>query len=103
MKRIPPRVRPASKALGRSLVAQSNYRDLLKRHEAVTGLVARARTDLRDTENDASRLVGSAARKLELTLPGKRTFLKLLEERLKQLDHEIADHERVQLDSTGRR
>ncbi|MER9414028.1 hypothetical protein [Mesorhizobium sp. M0589] len=82
--------------MGRTLVAQSEYRDLVKRHEAVTSLINRAAADITETEQRAAGATPAMASRLTLQLVNKRKFLGILETRLSVLAAELSEHEREQ-------
>lgn len=89
MKRPFVQVRPGSRAVGRALVDSAELKDLIRRHEVVAGLLARALKEISVIEAASTRAEPGAARRLLLDVVSKRKFAAMLEERLLYLTEEV--------------
>lgn len=82
--------------MGRALVDQAEYRDLVRRHATVQSLADRAAVEIAETEQRLGKASPAAARRLEIDLISKRNFHASLVARLAELADGIAAHEQRQ-------
>lgn len=80
----------------------ADYRDLIKRHEAVSSLVGKAKAEIFSGEGLLATAPSAVARRLEIDLINKRRFLRMLETRLAVLAAELEAYKRQEQELLAR-